>query len=214
MAAGIKAAKAQAAKHQVAVDAWEAQIVATNLALELRFAADMQKERAAEARKERAMTADTKAAKAQVVKTQAAVDAWEAQVAATDLALELRFAADMQEERAAEARKERAMTADTKAAKAQVAKTQAAVDVWEAQVVATDIALKMRFEDDMREERAAEARKDRADNERLEANTRAVALKHSGFELIKAANAARMATEEGQAEQRLKLEKLMDRRMR
>ena len=160
------------------------------------------------------MAADIKAAKAQAAKHQVAVDAWEAQIVATDLALELRFAADMQEERAAEARKERAMTADTKAAKAQVAKTQAAVDVWEAQVVATDIALKMRFEDDMREERAAEARKDRADNERLEANTRAVALKHSGFELIEAANAARMATEEGQAAQRLKLEKLMDRRMR
>ena len=92
MAADIKAAKAQAAKHQVAVDAWEAQIAATDLALELRFAADMQEERAAEARKERAMTADTKAAKAQVVKTQAAVDAWEAQVAATDLALKMRFA--------------------------------------------------------------------------------------------------------------------------
>ena len=106
------------------------------------------------------------------------------------------------------------MAADTKAAKAHVVKTQAAVDVWKAQVAATEIALKMRFADDMREERAAEARKDRADNERLEANTRAVALKHSGFELIKAANAARMATEEGQAEQRLKLEKLMDRRMR
>ena len=108
----------------------------------------------------------------------------------------------------------RAMAAEIKAAKAQVVKTQAAVDVWKAQVAATEIALKMRFADDMREERAAEARKDRADNERLEANARAVALKYSGFELIKAANAARMATEEGQAEQRLKLEKLMDRRMR
>ena len=69
MAADIKAAKAQAAKHQVAVDAWEAQIAATDLALELRFAADMQEERAAEARKERAMAEDTKAAKAQVAKT-------------------------------------------------------------------------------------------------------------------------------------------------
>ena len=160
------------------------------------------------------MAADIKAAKAQAAKHQAAVDAWEAQIAATDLALELRFAADMQEERAAEARKERAMTADTKAAKAQVVKTQAAVDAWEAQVAATDLALKMRFADDMREERAAEGRKDRADNARLEANARAVALKQSGFELIEAANAARMATEEGQAAQRLKLEKLMDRRMR
>ena len=155
------------------------------------------------------MTAGIKAAKAQAAKHQVAVDAWEAQIAATDLALELRFAADMQEERAAEARKERAVTADIKAAKA-----QAAVDVWEAQVAATDIALKMRFADDMREERAAEARKDRADNERLEANARAVALKRSGFELIEAAHAARMATEEGQAVKRLKLEKLMDRRMR
>ena len=71
----------------------------------------------------------------------------------------------------------RAMAADTKAATEQVAKTQAAVDAWEAQVAATDLALKMRFADDMREERAAEARKDRADNARLEANTRAVALK-------------------------------------
>ena len=106
------------------------------------------------------------------------------------------------------------MAADIKAAKAQVAKTQAAVDAWEAQVAATDLALKMRFADDMREERAAEGRKDRADNARLEANARAVALKRSGFELIEAANAAQMATEEGQAAQRLKLEKLMDRRMR
>ena len=108
----------------------------------------------------------------------------------------------------------RAMAAEIKAAKAQVVKTQAAVDVWKAQVAATDIALKMRFADDMREERAAEARKDRADNARLEANAKAVALKQSGFGLIEAANAARMATEEGQAAQRLKLEKLMDRRMR
>ena len=100
------------------------------------------------------------------------------------------------------------------AAGIKAAKAQAAVDVWEAQVAATYIALKMMFENDMREERAAEARKDRADNARLEANARAVALKQSGFELIEAANAARMATEEGQAEQRLKLEKLMDRRMR
>ena len=159
------------------------------------------------------MAADIKAAKAQAAKHQVAVDAWEAQIAATDLALELRFAADMQKERAAEARKERAMTTDTKAAKAQVVKTQAAVDAWEAQVAATDLAMKMRFADDMREERAAEGRKDRADNARLEANARAVALKRSGFELIEAANAARMATEEGQAAQRLKLEKLMDRRM-
>ena len=106
------------------------------------------------------------------------------------------------------------MAAEIKAAKAQVAKTQAAVDVWKAQVVATDIELKMMFADVMREERAAEARKERADNARLEANARAVVLKHSGFELIEAANAARMATEEGQAAQRLKLEKLMDRRMR
>ena len=106
------------------------------------------------------------------------------------------------------------MAADIKAAKAQVVKTQAAVDAWKAQVAATDLALKMRFADDMREERAAEGRKDRADNARLEANARAVALKRSGFELIEAANAAQMATEEGQAAQRLKLEKLMDRRMR
>ena len=106
MAADIKAAKAQAAKHQVAVDAWEAQIVATDLALELRFAADIQEERAAEARKERAMTADIKAAKAQVVKTQAAVDAWEAQVVATDLALKMRFADDMREERTAGQKRE------------------------------------------------------------------------------------------------------------
>ena len=108
----------------------------------------------------------------------------------------------------------RAMAADTKAATEQVAKTQAAVDAWEAQVAATDLSLKIRFADDMREERAAEGRKDRADNARLEANARAVALKYSGFELIEAANAARMATEEGQAAKRLKLEKLMDRRMR
>ena len=94
------------------------------------------------------------------------------------------------------------------------AKAQAAVDVWEAQVVATDIALKMRFADDMREERAAEARKDRADSERLEANARAIALKRSGLELIEAAHAARMAAEKGQAAQRLKLEKLMYRGMR
>ena len=160
------------------------------------------------------MAAEIKAAKAQAAKHQVAVDAWEAQIAATDLALELRFVADMQEERAAEARKERAMAADIKAAKAQVVKTQAAVDAWEAQVAATDLALELRFAADMQEERVAEARKDRADNERLEANARAVALKYSGFELIKAADAARMATEEGQAEQRLKLEKLMDRRMR
>ena len=64
------------------------------------------------------------------------------------------------------------------------------------------------------EKRGPLGRKERADNARLEANARAVALKYSGFELIKAADAARMATEEGQAEQRLKLEKLMDRRMR
>ena len=106
------------------------------------------------------------------------------------------------------------MAAEIKAAKAQVVKTQAAVDVWKAQVAATEIALKMMFENDMREERAAEARKDRADNARLEANARAVALKQSGFGLIEAANAARMATEEGQAAQRLAREKLMDRRMR
>ena len=106
------------------------------------------------------------------------------------------------------------MAAEIKAAKAQAAKHQVAVDAWEAQVAATDLALKMMFENDMREERAAEGRKDRADNARLEANARAVALKRSGFELIEAANAARMATEEGQAAQRLKLEKLMDRRMR
>ena len=106
------------------------------------------------------------------------------------------------------------MAADVKAAKAQVVKTQAAVDAWEAQVAATDLALKLRFAADMEDERAAEARQERADNARLEANARAVALKRSGFELIEAANAARMATEEGQAAQRLKLEKLMDRRMR
>ena len=93
-------------------------------------------------------------------------------------------------------------------------KTQAAVDAWEAQVAATDLALKMMFENDMQEERAAEGRKDRADNARLEANARAVALKQSGFDLIEAAHAARMATEEGQAAERLKLEKLMNRRMR
>ena len=73
------------------------------------------------------------------------------------------------------------MAADIKAAKAQAAKHQAAVDAWEAQVAATDLAMKLRFAADMQEERAAEARKDRADNERLEANARAVALKHSGF---------------------------------
>ena len=106
------------------------------------------------------------------------------------------------------------MAADTKAATEQVAKTQAAVDAWEAQVAATDLALELRFAADMQEERAAEARKDRADNERLEANTRAVALKQLGFGLIQDANAARMATEEGQAAQRLAREKLMDRRMR
>ena len=103
----------------------------------------------------------------------------------------------------------RVMAAEIKAAKA-----QAAVDVWEAQVAATDIALKMRFADDMREERAAEARKDRADSERLEANARAIALKRSGLELIEAAHAARMAAEKGQAAHRLKLEKLMYRGMR
>ena len=54
----------------------------------------------------------------------------------------------------------RAMAADIKAAKAQAAKHQAAVDAWEAQVAATDLALKMSLADDMREERAAEARKD------------------------------------------------------
>ncbi len=90
------------------------------------------------------------------------------------------------------------MAADTKAAMEQVAKTQAAVDAWEAQVAAADLALKVRFADDMREERAADARKERADNARFEANTRAVALKQLGFGLIKDANAARMATEEGQ----------------
>ena len=101
------------------------------------------------------------------------------------------------------------------AAEIKAAKAQAAVDVWEAQVAASDIALKMRFADDMREERAAEARKERADNARLEANARAVALKEAGFGLInKDASAARMATEEGQAAQRLAREKLMDRRMR
>ena len=68
--------------------------------------------------------------------------------------------------------------------------------------------------DDMQEERAAEARKERADNARLEANARAVALKEAGFGLIKDANAARMATEEGQAARRLAHEKLLDRRMR
>ena len=103
----------------------------------------------------------------------------------------------------------RLMAAEIKAAKA-----QAAVDVWEAQVAATNIALKMMFEDDMREERAAEARKNRADSERLEANARAIALKRSGLELIEAAHAARMAAEKGQAAQRLKLEKLMYRGMR
>ena len=106
------------------------------------------------------------------------------------------------------------MAADIKAAKAQAAKHQVAVDAWEAQIAATNLALELRFAADMQEERAAEARKERADNARLEANARAVALKQSGFELIEAANAARMATEEGQAAQRLKLEKLMDRRMR
>ena len=160
------------------------------------------------------MAADIKAAKAQAAKHQVAVDAWEAQIAATDLALELRFVADMQEERAAEARKESAMAADTKAATEQVAKTQAAVDAWEAQVAATDLALELRFADDMREEKAAEARKERADNARLEAIARAVALRQLGFGLIKDANAARMATEEGQAAQRLAHEKLLDRRMR
>ena len=106
------------------------------------------------------------------------------------------------------------MAAEIKAAKAKAAKHQVAVDAWEAQIVATDLALELRFAADMQEERVAEARKDRADNERLEANARAVALKRSGFELIEAAHAARMATEEGQAAERLKLEKLMDRRMR
>ena len=108
----------------------------------------------------------------------------------------------------------RAMAADIKAAKAQVVKTQAAVDAWKAQVAATDLALKMMFADDMREERAAEGRKDRADNARLDANARAVALKQLGFVLIQDAHNARMATEEGQAAQRLAREKLLDRRMR
>ena len=100
------------------------------------------------------------------------------------------------------------------AAEIKAAKAQAAVDVWEAQVAATNIALKMMFEDDMREERAAEARKNRADSERLEANARAIALKRSGLGLIEAAHTARMAAEKGQAAQRLKLEKLMYRGMR
>ena len=106
------------------------------------------------------------------------------------------------------------MAAEIKAAKAQVVKTQAAVDAWEAQVAATDLALELRFAADMQEERVAEARKDRADSERLEANARAIALKRSGLELIEAAHAARMAAEKGQAAQRLKLEKLMYRGMR
>ena len=106
------------------------------------------------------------------------------------------------------------MAADIKAAKAQAARAQAAVDAWEAQIAATDLALQLRFADDMQEERAAEARKERADNARLEANAKADALRQLGFGLIKDANAARMATEEGQAAQRLAREKLMDRRMR
>ena len=88
------------------------------------------------------------------------------------------------------------------AAEIKAAKAQAAGDVWEAQVAATDIALKMMFADDMREERAAEARKDRAYSERLEANARAIALKRSGLELIEAAHAARMAAEKGRAAHR------------
>ena len=106
------------------------------------------------------------------------------------------------------------MAADTKAAKAQAAKAQAAVDAWEAQVAATELALKLRFADDMQEEKAAAARKERADNARLEANARADALRRLGLGLIGDAHKARIATEEGQAAQRLAREKLMDRRMR
>ncbi len=108
----------------------------------------------------------------------------------------------------------RAMAADTKAAKAQAAKAQAAVDAWEAQVAATDLALKLRFADDMQEEKAAAARQERADNARLEANARADTLRRLGLGLIGDAHQARMATEEGQAAQRLAREKLLDRRMR
>ena len=103
----------------------------------------------------------------------------------------------------------RAMAADIKAAKA-----QAAVDAWEAQVAATDLALKLRFAADMEDEKADAARKERADNARLEANARADALRRLGLGLIGDAHKARMATEEGQAAQRLAREKLLDRRMR
>ena len=106
------------------------------------------------------------------------------------------------------------MAADIKAAKAQVVKTQAAVDAWEALVAATDLALELRFAADMQEERVAEARKERADNARLEANARANALRRVGLGLIRDAYNARMATEEGQAARRLAYEKLLDRRMR
>ncbi len=103
------------------------------------------------------------------------------------------------------------MAADIKAAKAQAAKAQAAVDAWEAQVAATDIALKLRFAADMEDEKADAARKERADNARLEAKE---ALRRVGLGLIGDAYNARMATDEGQAAQRLAYEKLLDCRMR
>ena len=106
------------------------------------------------------------------------------------------------------------MAADIRAAKAQAAKHQAAVDAWEAQVAATDLALKLRFAADMEDEKAAAARKERADNARMEADTRAAAAREVERRLFEDAWKARMATAEGEAEQRLAHEKLLDRRMR
>ncbi len=105
------------------------------------------------------------------------------------------------------------MAAEIKAAKAQAAKHQATVDAWGAQIAATDLALELRFAADMQEEKAAEARKERADNTRMEADTRAAALREVGRRLVEDAWKARMATAEGEVERRLAHEKLLDRRM-
>ena len=88
------------------------------------------------------------------------------------------------------------------------------MDAWEAQIAATDLALELRFAADMQDEKAAAARKERADNARMEANARANALRAVGGRLVEDAYNARMATAEGQAARRLAHEKLLDRRMR
>jgi hypothetical protein len=98
-----------------------------------------------------------------------------------------------------------ARAAEIRAASAQATKQQAVVDAWE--------ALELSSAADMQAEKAAEARNERADNARMEADTRAEAAREVERRLFEDAWKARMATAEGEAERRLAHEKLLDQRL-